>query len=360
MDKTDRFIEFDGNGICSHCKRYDELKKIKVKNSKEGEEELKKIFQDVKISGKGRKYDCVVGVSGGVDSNYLVHIANKYGLRPLAVHMDNGWNSKLANKNISKILRKLGVDLSTYVIDWEEFKDLQLSYLKASVIGIECLTDHAIKASLFKIASQNKIKYILTGTNFSTEGIMPRSWGYNQNDYTNIKDIHKKFGNVKMKTFPRLTLFNRFYYQVIKKIKIVQPLNFLPYIKEEVKEFLTENYGWEPYKGKHGESMFTYFYQSYILPKKFKVDKRKAHLSALVCAGQITRKEALKELKSPTYPEEDLKNDKEFVVRKLGLSEEEFDKIMGSPVKEHGDFKSNDKFLRWLRRFYKSFTGEVV
>lgn len=360
MDTSDKFIVFNEEGICSHCLRYDILRKKKVKDPEEGKKELEETIKKIKEAGKGKKYDCVTGVSGGVDSTYLIYIGKKYGLRQLAVHLDNGWNSKLANKNISKILRKLEVDLFTYVIDWEEFKDLQLSYLKASVIGIECLTDHALKAALFKAAYDNDISYILTGTNFSTEGVMPRSWGYNQNDYVNIADIQKKFGNLKIKTFPLLTLGKRFKYQILKKIKIFQPLNYIHYNKEEVKDFLIKEYGWEPYKGKHGESIFTFFYQSYILPKKFKIDKRRAHLSALVCGGQITREEALKELEFPVYPEEDLRNDKEFVMRKFGISEDKFDEMMNSPIRPHEDFKSNDKRLRRIRKIYKMLTREVV
>jgi N-acetyl sugar amidotransferase len=360
MDTSDRFIEFDEKGLCSHCIRYDELKKEKVRNSKEGEKELRKIVERIKGDGKGKKYDCVTGVSGGVDSTYLVHIAKKYGLRQLAVHMDNGWNSKLANKNISKILRKLDVDLSTCVVDWEEFKDLQLSYLRASVIDIEVPTDHALKGALFKIANENNVKHILIGTNFITEGVMPRSWGYNKNDYVNIEDIHKKFGKIDLKTFPMLTLWKRFYYQIIKKIRMVQPLNFIPYDKGDVKDFLSREYSWESYKGKHGESVFTYFYQSYILPRKFNVDKRKPHLSSLVCANQITREQALEELKKPIYPEVELKKDKEFVSRKFGLSEKEFDEIMNLPIKSHYVYRSYDKFLKLLRKTYKNFTGEVV
>jgi N-acetyl sugar amidotransferase len=357
MDSTDPLIKFDEGGVCNHCRNYDEKIKNRVLKGKQGKKEIRNIVKKIKQSGKNKKYNCIVGISGGVDSTYVVYLVKNLGLKPLAIHLDNGWNSKTANINIRKILKKLDVDLYTYVINWEEFKDLQLSYLKASVIDIEALTDHAIKAVLYKLANKNNIKYIITGTNLSSEGIMPRSWAHNKGDYKNIIDIHKKFGKIKLKTFPILTFLERVYYQIIKGIETIEILNYTNYDKEKAKKLLIKKFGWEDYGRKHGESVFTKFYQEYILPKKFNVDKRKAHLSALICSGTITRKEALKEMKKPLYKKEELENEKNYVLRKLGLTEKEFKKLMKLPIKSHHKYKSNDKFLRFIRKVYLKISG---
>lgn len=353
MDTTDPKIEFDENNICNHCKEYNEKIEKRVFTGKAGKQILDKLVEDIRKKGKNKEYNCIVGVSGGIDSTYLIHWAKQRGLRPLVVHMDNGWNTKIATRNITKILKKLDIDLYTYVIDWEEFRDIQLAYLKASVMDTEVVTDHAIKAVLYKVANERNIKYILSGVNLQTEGVMASSWGHNKNDYKNLLDIHNKFGKVKLKTYPILPLTKRIYYQIFRNIQMIEVFNYINYNKEKIKKLLSEKYGWEDYGRKHRESMFTHFFQEYILPRKFNIDKRKAHLSSLICAGQITREEALKEMTKPLYPEEELKKDKEYVLKKFGLSEEEFEKIMDQKPKSHYDYKSNDKFLRNLRATYK-------
>lgn len=355
MDTSDKEIEFDEKGVCNHCHDYDEIVKNKVLKGKEAEQKLNALISEIRESGKGREYDCVVGVSGGVDSTYVSYLAKKSGLKPLAVHLDNGWNTKIASKNIKNIVQKLGIDLETYVIDWEEFRDLQIAYLKAGVVDIESLTDHAIKAVLFKIANKYNAKHILSGVNIVTEGVLPRTWRHNKNDYINIKEIHKKFGKVKMKTFPILSLGKRFYYQIIRGIKYIEILNYVDYNKEKAKKLIAGELGWEDYGGKHKESMFTDFFQSYILPRKFGIDKRKVHLSALINAEQIIRKDALKELEKPLYDEEKLRNDKEFVLNKLGLNEDEFDRIIQEKPRSHYEYKSQDKVLRKFRKIYLNF-----
>jgi len=352
MDTSDPEIEFDENGICNHCKDYDRIVKERVLEGKKAKEKLKRLIEKIKEDGKGKQYDCILGVSGGVDSTYTAYLAKKSGLRPLAVHMDNGWNTKTATKNINKIVKKLGIDLYTYVIDWEEFKDLQLAYLKASVVDTEALTDHAIKAVLFKTASKHNVKYIISGVNILTEGVMPRAWVHNKNDYINIKAIHKFFGHVPLKTFPFLTLKDRFYYQLVKKINYIELLNYVPYNREKVKSLLSEKLGWEPYEIKHGESLFTYFFQNYILPTKFKIDKRKVHFSALIRAKQMSREIALKKINEPLYEAEKLAIDKGYVLNKFGLTEKEFENIMSLAPKNHSDYKSQDKLLRNLRKVY--------
>lgn len=336
----DPVIYFNKNGVCNHCINYDIQHKRFVFEGDEGEQALIKIVNKIKQIGKGKEYDCILGLSGGIDSTYTAYLAKKHGLRPLIVHLDNGWNSELAVKNIENIVNKLDFDLYTYVIDWEEFKDLQLAYLKASVVDIEAITDHAIITAMHKLAAKNKVKYIISGTNIVTEAVLPYAWIYNKMDSVNIKAIHKQFGKTPLKTFPLMDVWMKKYYFSFLKIETISILNYVSYIKEEVKKFITEELEWRDYGGKHYESIFTRFYQGYILPGKFKIDKRKAHLSTLICSGQITRKEALEEIKNPIYDPEQLKIDKEFVLKKLGLSEEEFEEIMSAPVRKHTDFKT--------------------
>lgn len=340
MDTSDTDIEFDENGLCNHCKSYDEKVKKYVLTGKEAEQKLKEITVKIKKQGENKKYDCILGLSGGTDSTYAAYIAKQLGLRPLIVHLDNGWNSKTSVSNIKNIVKKLNFDLYTHVIDWDEFRELQLAYLRASVIDIEVLTDHAIKAILYKIADERNIKYIITGTDIVTEGIMPKSWIYAKNDLSNLKDIVRKFGNIEIKTFPTLGFYKQVYYRFIKNIKTVQILNYVSYIKKDAKKILNKELGWVDYGDKHGESVFTSFYQKYILKEKFKVDKRRPHLSTLICAGQITRDEALKEIEKPLYTKEELKKEKEYIIKKFKLTEKEFEEIMALPVRNHYEFKN--------------------
>jgi N-acetyl sugar amidotransferase len=346
---ADPNITFDENGVCNYYYEYFEKEKKHVKKGKEGEKYFQNIIKLIKKDGKNKPYDCILGLSGGVDSSYMAYLAKKVGLRPLVVHFDNGWNSELAVKNIENIISKLDFDLHTLVVDWEEFKDLQRAYLLASVIDIEVITDHAIRATLFKLAANHKINYFLSGYNVVTEAILPSAWVYNKSDAVNIIDIHKHFGKVPLKTFPLLTPFKKRYYTVGLKIKSVPLLNYVDYNKEKVKEILKKELDWKDYGGKHYESVFTRFYQGYILPEKFKVDKRKAHLSTLICSGQITKEEALEDLRKPIYDEALLKQDFEFVLKKLDFTKEAFDKIMQIPPVPHTKFKTEtysyfDKF----------------
>jgi len=356
MDTTDPDIEFDKNGVCNHCTDWDKSAKKYVFTGKKGEQELSEIVDKIKEQGKNQGYDCIMGLSGGLDSTYIAYLAKKMGFRPLAVHLDNEWDSEIAVNNIKNIVKKLDFDLYTYTVDWNEFKDLQLAYLKASVIDIEVVTDHAIMAALYNIANERGIKYILIGSNIMTEGIMPRSWGYNKNDLINLKAIHNEFGAVRLKSYPVLGLSRKIHYQYIKNIKSLAILNYVPYVKEDVEKLVAQEFDWKNYGGKHCESIFTRFYQTYVLPRKFNIDKRKAHLSTLICSGQITRKEALKEIQKDLYTEEDLKKDKEYVLKKLELTNEEFEKIMNLPIKSHFHYKSDIKwstFLRFIRRIFE-------
>ena len=339
-------IHFDENGICNYYYEYLEKEKRSVFKGQEGEDKLAKIIQEVKKNGKGKAYDCITGVSGGVDSTYLTYKAKEWGLRPLVVHFDNGWNSELAVKNIENIINKLGFDLYTLVVNWEEFKDIQLAYLRASVVDIEAITDHAILGSLYRLAAEHGVKYILSGANVVTEATLPSYWIWNKYDHVNIKDIHKQYGSISLKTFPFFSFKEKKYYQDIKGIQTLPLLNYVPYNKKEVKQTITEKLSWRDYGGKHYESVFTRFYQGYILPEKFKIDKRKAHLSNLIFSGQIQKEEALAELEQPGYDPTLLATDKAFVLKKFNLSETEFEDIMSLPRREHSEFKTELGFFQ--------------
>jgi N-acetyl sugar amidotransferase len=336
---ADPTISFDESGICNYYYLYKEEERQFVLSGIDGENKVKEIVSKLKEEGKGKKYDCITGVSGGVDSTYLALQAKKMGLNPLIVHFDNGWNSELAVKNIENVISKLGFDLYTLVVDWNEFKDIQLAFIKANVVDIETITDHAIIATLHKLAIENNIKYILSGSNVVTEAVLPHYWIFNKVDHVNIQNIHAKYGTVKFKTYP-------FYNTLLKKkaqlkgISSINLLNYMPYNKNEVKKIITEELGWVDYGGKHYESIFTRFYQGYILPTKFHIDKRKAHLSNLIFSGQITKEDALIELSKPIYDPIQLKIDMEFVLKKLGLNNLDFEQIMKQPRVEHAVFGS--------------------
>lgn len=335
---ADPGISFDEKGICNYYYEYLQKEKWFVPPKAAAEINLAAIVKQIKDAGAGKKYDCITGISGGVDSTYLCLKAKELGLRPLIVHFDNGWNSELAVKNIEQIIATLGFDLYTLVVDWEEFKDLQLAYLKASVVDIEALTDHAISGTLYKLAAENKIKFILSGYNIVTEGILPAHWVFNKSDDINIKDIHKKFGTKPLKTFPFLGIKQRKYFAGVKGIESINLLNFMPYNKSQVKSIITKELGWRDYGGKHYESVFTRFYQGYILPVKFGIDKRKTHLSNLIFSGQITKQDALAELKQPIMEPAQLQDDYEFVLKKLNLTANEFENLLAQPRREHTDF----------------------
>lgn len=335
---SDPDIVFDEKGVSNYYYDYKKAYAERVITGQEGRRRFEKVAEQIKKDGKGKPYDCIMGLSGGVDSTYVAMLAKEFGLRPLAMHFDNGWNSELAVKNIENIVNRLGFDLHTNVINWEEFKDLQISYLKASVIDIEAITDHAIFATLFRYAGEHDIKYLLSGTNVQTENTLPRSWIHAKTDHVNIKSIHKAYGKVPLKTFPFMDAKVKRYYQQVKGVQSVSVLDYFEYNKAEVKRRIQEELGWRDYGGKHYESIWTRFYQGYILPEKFKVDKRKAHLSDLIFGGQMTKEQALAELGKPIYDEVVFKQDYEFVLKKLGFTEDEFQQIMKQPPRSHYDF----------------------
>lgn len=335
---ADPDITFDENGISHYYYDYKKAEAAKVITGEAGKQKLEDIAAEIKEAGRNQPYDCIMGLSGGVDSTYVALLAKQLGLRPLAVHFDNGWNSELSVMNIENIVNRLGFDLFTYVINWEEFRDLQLAYLKASVVDIEAITDHAIFATLNRLAGEKNIKYILSGTNVQTENTLPKSWIFPKTDHINIKSIHKAYGTVPLKTFPFMDAKVKRYYLTVKGVRSISVLNYVDYNKAHVKKVIQSELGWRDYGGKHYESIWTRFYQGYILPVKFGIDKRKAHLSDLIFSGQITKEEALAELQQPIYDAVQQKTDYEFVLKKLGLTAEEFEAMMRQPRRSHYDF----------------------
>lgn len=353
MDTTDPAIEFNAEGVCNHCTKFDKLL-AQYPLDQASERKLNGIIDEIRRSGQGKKYDCVIGVSGGVDSTYVAYVIKKqFGLRPLAVHLDNGWNSELAVNNIENCLKKLGIDLHTHVIDWEEFRDIQLSFLKASVSDAEAPTDHGISAILYRVAAAHGVRYIIGGTNVRSEGVMPHFWTYTYvpYDYRYISDIHRSFGEVKVKTYPHFNLFQLFSYVYLRKIRYISILNYVPYVKSDALRIIERELGWRNYGGKHYESIYTRFFQAYILPRKFNIDKRKAHYSALICSGQMTRDEALERMKEPIAPEAMLVQDRTYVIKKFGLTEESFERMMTAPRRTFLEFKSYYRFLMSMKRF---------
>jgi N-acetyl sugar amidotransferase len=349
MDTTDKDIFFDSNGICNHCLRYDNLISKRTVTVKKQKYELEKLVKSIKRKGAGKKYDCIIGVSGGVDSSYVAYLTKKLGLRPLAIHFDNGWNSELAVSNIEKVLDRLDIDLFTYVIDWSTFKDLQTSFLLSSTPDGEIPTDHAINALLFKEASKRGIHYIINGMNFATESMAVESWAYGHSDWKYIKSIHKAFGSKSLKKYPRYNLIDLFYWTFIKKIRVISILNYINYDKEDAIKVIQDNLNWINYEGKHFESIYTRFYQEYILPEKFGINKKIGHLSDLVRSGQINRNDALEKVKINLYNDSILKLDKEFVLKKLNLNLTDFNDIMNLPKKSFRDYPNSYSKVKLLK-----------
>ena len=349
MDTTDPEIRFDERGVCMHCHTYDHLSAKLVRTGEEGRRALAAVVDEIRASGRGKPYDCVMGVSGGVDSTYVAYVAKELGLRPLAVHLDNGWDSELAVSNIEKVLRTLGIDLYTEVLDWEEFRDLQLSFLKASVTDAEIPTDHAIGATVYRVAAARGIGFVISGENVVTEGILPGSWTYGVWDWKYIRGVHQRYGTRRLRTFPHYSLARLFYYKSVRRTRTVRPLDYLPYVKEDVMQVLQDQLGWKYYGGKHYESIYTRFFQGYILPRKFGIDKRRAHLSTLICSGQISREAALTEMLCNSYSEDLQRQDREYVIKKLALSPQEFEAIMASPIRTHRDYPNSSWVFRRAR-----------
>lgn len=349
MDTTDSNISFDEQGVCDHCQDFKVYVKPNWHTGEQGKQELTAIVARIKAEGKGKDFDCLLGMSGGVDSSYMLHLAVKvFGLRPLVFHVDGGWNSELAVHNINVMVDKLGLDLYTEVINWEEMKDFQLAFFKSGVPHLDIPQDHAFVATLYKFANKYKIKYILNGGNFSTECVQyPMQWFYYGTDMSQINDIRKKFGTVNMESYPfSSVLWHKFYLRYFKGIKVVKPLNYMHYIKAEALDMLEKEYGWKPYPQKHFESRFTKFYEGYWLPERFGYDTRKVQLSSLILTGQMTREAALEELKKPAYNPATIDDEFNYIAVKLGIEPEELRHYQKIPKKYYWDYKNQQNIFR--------------
>jgi N-acetyl sugar amidotransferase len=359
MDTTsDPEIDLDGNGFCNHCTGFFERAAKRTYSGEHSQRALGRLVQRIQRSGKDKAYDCVLGISGGVDSCYAAYIAKKVGLRPLAVHMDNGWDSTTAVKNIKNVARTLGIDYQSYVLQWEEFQDLQLAFLRASVPEIETPTDIAIPAALHRVAAEHGVRFIVSGGNYATEGIMPKRWHYNAKDVKYLTAVHDRFGKRKLKSFPTFGYQKEMYYKFIKGIRFVYLLNYVPYSRKDALRTLKEEVGWESYGGKHHESQITAFVHRYVLPKKFNIDYRRATLSTQICAGEVTRAEALEELATPPYDPATVDKDAEFVAKKLDISVTELKQIVEeTPPRSYKDYPNEQRRLEFIYRIYRRLFG---
>ena len=355
MDSTADPFYLDENGYCNYCN--EAINRINHLKSINNKDRLGEFIAKIK-KNKNTEFDCLLGLSGGVDSSYVAYLAKKeFGLNPLAVHLDNGWDSELAVKNIKNIVRKLDIELYTYVIEWEEFKAIQRAFLFSSVIDLELVSDNAIFATVIKVAKKNNIKYILGGGNSATESILPPNWIYpNKLDSLHIRDIYRKYGEgKKIKSYPMLNFIDYFRYNmcILNHYETINILDYVEYDKYSALEILKNELDYIPYPLKHYESIVTAFYQGYILPRKYNVDKRKAHLSSLICSGQISREKALEELRNEPYDKNTIEKEKEYFIKKLDLSATEFDIIMNEPPKSHSDFQSYNNHIKKISGFLK-------
>lgn len=352
MDTSDPDIQFDDKGYCNHCTDFFENKLKYTYQGEESDRILDRKIRKIKQDGKNNPYDCVVGISGGADSCYVALICKNLGLRVLLVHLDNGWDSETSVKNIELICRKLDLDYTSYVLDWDDFKEVQLSHLRASIPEIETPTDISILECLHKVAAKNNVKHIIMGGNYITESILPKSWHYDAKDLKYSKSIHKLFSNKKVKSFPSFDYWEEAYYKLFRGIKIFYILNHVPYSKKEAVTALSE-LGWKDYGQKHHESFYTKIVQSYILPLKFNIDYRRPTLSNKICSGEITRDKALEILQKKPYNEVTLMSDIEYVCKKLSIPTTEFEEIMIRKKRNFKDYPNNEKLLKLIYKIYR-------
>lgn len=370
MDTTVATIRFDESGVCNYCKMHDAMDRASPKET--AAERLTQLVARIQRCGRGRKYDCIVGISGGTDSTYALLKAKELGLRPLAVHYDNGWNSELAVSNIQRACEQLDVDLHTEVADWEEFKDLQISFLKASVPDAEMPTDLGIFGTLYRIAAAENVRFILNGASFRTEGKIPLAWGYGDGRY--IRSIHRRFGHTKLRDFPNLTLTKLLYYTFVRRIRVVRFLEYMDYTKANAKSLLTERLGWRDYGGHHHESIYTRYYQSHLSPHKFGMDRRMVTLSAAVREGAMDRQAALDTLATPSCPPEVVADDEQYIIHKLALREDQFRLLAAERPKSFLEYPTYYPLFRMLHapinlayqlklsptRFHESVSKEIL
>lgn len=361
MDTSDPEIAFDEAGVCSHCREFDEVTSHRWFPGPEGEQRLGVLLDEIRAAGRGKEYDCVLGLSGGVDSSILALRANDWDLRVLAVHVDAGWNTEAAVNNIHGIVERCGFDLHTIVLDWEVVRDLQLAYLRSGLANQDVPQDHAFFAGLYADAVSRKIRYVLSGGNIATESVFPKAWQGSAMDRRSLRDVHRRFGTRKLEGYPQIGFLD--YYVVnpyIRRMKVVRPLNYLPYDREAAISELEERVGFKPYGRKHGESQFTRFFQNYFLPRRYGYDKRRPHLSSMILSGQITRDEALATLTEPLYDDAELAADTAYFLKKMRLTPEELEQMIEAPHRLHSDFRNQDRWyaaLKATQRVAERITG---
>ncbi len=347
MDTSDSMITFDERGWCDYCRNFHKNILPNWHPDERGMQEIMPMIEKIKREGKGRDHDCLIGISGGLDSSYTAYVAKeKFGLRPLMFHCDTGWNSDLGVSNIQKIIEGLGLDLVTEVVNWEEMKDLQRAFFKSQVPFVDTPQDLALFSAIYNFAAKNGFKYVITGGNNSTECVRESlEWTYFSTDMRQVRDIHDQFGSRPLDTFPTCDIFKyKFYYRWVKGIRVVKLLDYVPYIKKNAIRELEEKFGWQPYPQKHYESRFTRFYESYWTPKKFGYDKRRAYMSSEILTGQLTREEALERIAKPELDEKTMAREFEYVATKLGWSVAEFEEIFKGENKTFKQYK-NKMFL---------------
>jgi N-acetyl sugar amidotransferase len=364
MDTSDPEIQFDVDGKCNHCKLFFEVTNKNWWPNEEGGKQWELYVRQIKADGVGREYDCILGLSGGVDSSYLAIKAHEWGLRPLVMHVDAGWNSELAVANIESIVKHCNYDLHTHVVDWEDMRELHLAYLRAGISNQDVPQDHIFFSSIYHFATKNKIRYILSGGNIATESIFPKSWHGSAMDATNLKAIYSRFGDGRLKSYKTISFLQYyFWYPIVKKMRVFRPLNFMPYNKMVALAELEATVGYKPYPRKHGESIFTKWFQNHYLPNKFNIDKRRPHLSSMIVSGQLTRDEAINKLNEPLYGETELSNDILYVCKKLRISNKEYEMLMQAEVHSYADFKNWErkyKIVRSVKRYFTRITGQDI
>jgi len=350
MDTTDSAIQFDENGVCDHCRDFEANVKPNWHTDQRGRMQLASIIDDVRNAGKGHDFDCLLGLSGGLDSSYMLHLLVKeFGLRPLVFHVDGGWNSDLAVNNIQMLVEKLDLDLFTEVIDWEDMRDFQLAFFKSGISQIDIPQDHAFVATLYKFANKYNVKHIMNGGNISTECVRnPLEWLYYGTDMWLINDIRNKFCTRPLKNYPfSSVLFHKFYLRYLRGVKVVRPLDYMPYSKALAINTLRDEYGWRAYPQKHFESRFTKFFEGYWMPTRFGYDTRKVQLSSLILTEQMTREEALEDLKKPAYDPDTIDDEFSYIAKKLGISVDELRHYHEMPLKSYKDYKNQESLFNF-------------
>ena len=353
MDTTDPIITFNEQGHCNHCTEFIEKRAHFSYKGEESDQALENLIQQIKVQGKGKEFDCIVGLSGGVDSSYTAWKAKQLGLRVLGVHMDNGWNSIEANQNIRNLASKLQIEYECVVLDWQEFKQIQRAFLKASVPEADTPTDIAILSVLHRTAAKHRVNYILSGGNFATEGILPKYWHYNAKDLRYFSHICQSFGSVRLKSFPTFGFMRESYYKLFKGIRMIYFLNYVPFDKNETITLLKRELDWQDYGGKHYESKYTGFIQSYYLVKKFNIDYRRATYSSQICAGSVDRMEALEGLKLQPYHDERVEQEIKYIAKKLDFSEAEFKEILALAPHWYSDYPNDEAKLNFVYNLYR-------